>query len=516
MSEEKNLEIFAGEAMEERVKVQEKGPPKIKEVNRNQMFMRAVDVEQLIEAEHPARGIWEFVSGLELNAYYEGIQSEEGEAGRAAWDPRVLISLWLFAYSEGVSSAREVSRRCEYHPAYQWLTGMEIINYHTLSDFRIKNKGLNEMFKDTLGVMSYQGLIGLERVAHDGTKIKANAKGSSFRGEASLQEHLEAAQKHLEAMGDPREDANPRKDQAAKRAARERREKVQTALRTLKEIQTSKPAAERDRVRVSQTDPDARIMKQADGGYAPSFNVQATTDAQAGLIVGIGVTQSGNDRRELSKAMQRVQEILVQAPKQVLVDTDYVTRETILEMANSQSELISSVVDRKGISDRQYERRGVAKEFHSEAFCYNQADDTFTCPAGKTLTFDRKETRPGITSFFYNARRQDCQQCIFKQQCCPKTQARSVGRNVEEKIIQEFNARMQTPEVKAIYKQRSQLAEFCNAWIKDKMRLRQFRLRGLIKVTLEITLAAIAFNIKQWIRLRWLPQVAAAQIQGNL
>ena len=86
---------------------------RLKSINRQQMILRAVDVEKLIEPEHPARAIWELVGRLDLRRFTATIESVEGEAGRAAYDPRLLISLWIYAYSEGVSSAREMEGRSE-------------------------------------------------------------------------------------------------------------------------------------------------------------------------------------------------------------------------------------------------------------------------------------------------------------------------------------------------------------------------------------------------------------------
>jgi transposase len=156
---------------------------RLRPVNRQQMILRAVDVERLIEPEHAARPIRELVGRLDLSGFTAAIESVGGEAGRPVYDPRLLISLWIYAYSEGVSSAREVARRCEYHPAYhQWLTGCEALNYHSLSDFRVAHQAaLDELFAQMLGVLSAEGLITLERVMHDGTKVKAQASGKSFR-----------------------------------------------------------------------------------------------------------------------------------------------------------------------------------------------------------------------------------------------------------------------------------------------------------------------------------------------
>jgi transposase len=144
------------------------------------MVMRAIDVERLIEEVHPARAIWELVGRLDLSGYYAGIASVEGRAGREHTDPQVLISLWLYAYSRGISSAREIARRCEYEPAFQWLCGLEPISHRTLSGFRSGQKAaLDDLFAQVLGMLSAEGLITLERVTLDGTKIKANAGGAT-------------------------------------------------------------------------------------------------------------------------------------------------------------------------------------------------------------------------------------------------------------------------------------------------------------------------------------------------
>jgi transposase len=149
MREKKAFGLTAGE--------KEKGSRRVrlKPINREQMVLRAVEVESLVSEDHEVRGIWEFVGQLDLSRYYEEIQAEEGEAGCSAIDPRVLISCWLYAYSQGVGSGREVSRLTEKDPAYQWMTGLKAINYHTLSDFRVEHKeALDELFTQVLGLLS--------------------------------------------------------------------------------------------------------------------------------------------------------------------------------------------------------------------------------------------------------------------------------------------------------------------------------------------------------------------------
>ena len=114
--------------------------PLIRYVNRKQMSWRAVDVEHLIGEDHPARAIGALVGRLDLRAFYGAIESSVEEGGRPAFDPQLLISLWVYAYSPGIASAREVARRCEYDPAFQWLTGLAEVNDHTLADFRVEKQ----------------------------------------------------------------------------------------------------------------------------------------------------------------------------------------------------------------------------------------------------------------------------------------------------------------------------------------------------------------------------------------
>jgi transposase len=114
--------------------------PKLRTVNRAQMVMANISVEKLIPADHKTRAIWESAGRLELDRFEESLKTQAGSAGRAAWDPRLLVSVWVYAYSEGIGSAREIERCLEYEPGFQWLCGLSSINHHTLSDFRVKQK----------------------------------------------------------------------------------------------------------------------------------------------------------------------------------------------------------------------------------------------------------------------------------------------------------------------------------------------------------------------------------------
>jgi len=488
--------------------------PRVKPVDRSQLSWQILDVERLIEPEHPARAIWELVGRLELDGFYAAIEAVEGAAGRTPWDPRLLVSLWVYAYSRGISSAREIARRCTSEPAFQWLCGLGEINHHTLSDFRVNHDAsLRELFVQVLGVLSSEGLVSLERVMHDGTRIKACAGADSFRREKRLKEHLEAARKQVEAMGDPREEEPTRKQAARERALRERQQRLEQALEEVQKVRQAKRAQDKEQARASQSDPQARIMKQSDGGYAPSYNVQLSTEASHRIIVGAEVSQSGSDFVHLIGAVAQVEQNLGNKPAQVVVDGGFTSRENILAMAEQGVDLIGSLPQPNPSSAGQQRQRGVSEQFYLDKFSYDAQQNIYRCPTGASLTPKGREFCPGVVLHKYVAKAEVCAVCQFRSECCPGNQhhGRSVIRAVHSPVVRQFAEKMETEAAKAIYRQRGAVAEFPNAWLKDKLGLKQFRLRGLIKVRLEVLWAALTYNIQQWIRLSWRTKLALAK-----
>ena len=481
---------------------------RLRPINRQQLLLRTVDVEQLVPEDHEVRAIWEFVGQMDLNHYYKDIKAVEGSAGREATSPWLLISLWIYSYSRGISSSREISRLCEYEPSYQWLTGMAVINYHTLSDFRVNHKkALDVLFAEALGLMSCEGLITLERVMHDGTKVKACSGSDSFRREDKVRAHLEMARQHVVLMGDPEtaEEVSPKVAAARQRAAREKKQRLEKALEELDKIRATKSGSAKAEARVSKSDPESRIMKQGNGGYAPSYNVQISTDIEAGMIVGVGGTQAATDYSELVPAVERIEENFGRSPGQMVTDGGFTSRANIIELQVKEVDYIGSMGDGVAQSAGQMDRRGVDPSFRPDAFKYDAVTDTYNCPGGKTLRLKDIEERTGRTNYKYRAESVECRECAFKGKCCPQNGAsgRTIVRGVDAPVVKRFIEKMQTEEAKQIYRQRGGVAEFTNAWLKEKICLRKFCVRGLIKAGMETLWACLTYNIKQWIRLRW-------------
>jgi transposase len=488
------------------------GRPRYEAINREQLCWRRVDVERLIGEEHAARAVWEFVGKLDMSGYQEEARAVEGKAGRPGWDPRLVISLWVYAYGEGVGSARAIEELCEWEPAYQWLTGAVVVNAHTLSDFRVKHEqALKELFVQVLGLLSADGLITLERVMQDGTKIRANAAADSFRRKEGVEQALGEAREQVEAVQAlSEEETSRRMAKARKRAARERQERLEQALKEFNQL--AEEGKDKEKRRVSTSDPESRVMKQPDGGFAPSYNVQINTDAKSGVVVAVGVVQAGNDFEQLEPGIDRVEHNLGKTPDQAVIDGGFVSRDNIVAMNKRKIELIAPCVDEAGKGESSYEGRGVSPEYHSTAFVYDAQTDSYRCPKGKILKYEGKEERHMQVSYRYRAQRSDCQGCPVKSQCCPgnRVTGRSVHRGEELAEVTEFRQKMATERAREIYKTRAQVAETPNLWIKAKFGLRQFSVRGLRKVGMEALWACLTYNIRVWMRLRWRQAAAVA------
>jgi len=485
--------------------------PRLKAVDRQQIRLRAIDPERLVEEDHPVRAIWELLGQMDLSRFAAGLKAVEGRPGRDACDPRVISALWLYALSRGVREARALDEWSQYEPGCQWLLGLERINYHTLSDFVTEHAAaLDHLFVQVLQVLMAAGAADLQRVAHDGTKIRAAASRKSFQRQERLAESRRLAEEHLRAVQQqPPGQWTAAQRQAQERAARERRERVRQAEEERQRQQAEKAPAEQAQVKASVTDAKAPIMRQGDGGFAPSYNAQISTDSRAGVIVGYDASQAKEDSHELPPALERIAANTDRAPGQILVDGGYTPRENIMATATGATERIGSLG--KSRSQAKLQRRGVSAEFLSENFRYDAAQDAYTCPAGKLLPYKNCKPLVGGVEKHYQAKASDCRGCPFRAQCCPRTKyGRMMIRVDEHPTVAAFRQEMQRPEYHSVYRQRAQVAEFSHACLKVKRGLRQFLRRGLTKVRAELAWACLSCNIAIWIRRVWKPRLLAA------
>lgn len=416
------------------------GTPRLRVACRDQVVMRMLALDQMLPPDDEARTVVAFVEQVDLSELYRRIRAVEGRPGQAPIDPRILLSLWLYATIKGVGSARELDRLCQRHLSYQWICGDVSVNYHTLADFRVNHaEFLDGLLTRQIAQLMSVGAVTLERVAQDGVRVRASAGASSFRRKPTLAECLVEAQAQVatlreEVARDPA--AATRREQAAReRAAREREQRVRDALQACAEVQAAKEKRGRDSrkqpARGSTTDPDARKMKMPDGGTRPAFNVQFATDTASQVIVGVDATNAGTDAGQLGPMSQQIESRTGQRPQAHLADGGFASDDDLEDL-----------------------------------------NDPGDGPKIYLPVRDAEKKRAnGVDPF------------------APLPN--------DSPSRAEWRQRMGTEAAQAIYKQRASTAECVNALARQRG-LTQFRVRGLTKVKLIATWFALAHNVLRW------------------
>lgn len=412
--------------------------------DRHQVVMGLASLDELIEADHPARLIWQVVCTLDLGLFHAAIKARPGAAGRDSTDPRLLVALWLYGATDGVGSARELARLCGQSDPYKWLCGGVSVNHHTLSDFRVGHgDALDRLFTSVLASLLEKRLIRVHRISQDGTRVRACAGASSFRRKGRLDLLLKQVREHVTALAqqvdDPERSAawGARKKAAMRRAARERQQRVEQAIAQLPQLQArqqerAKTVSKKDKAagrikepRASTTDPEARVMKMPDGGFRPAMNVQIAADPHSRAIVGVSVTNAGVDTDQLAPMRQQVQDRSGQAVAEHLADGGYLT-----------------------MADVEQARAGLTLYVPPK-------------PARNPETFgDEYQPRPG-----------------------------------DGEATKQWRARMGSQAAKAIYQQRAATSETINADLKTHRGLVQLTVRGLAKATCVALWCALAYNL---------------------
>jgi len=413
--------------------------PRLRYANREQVAMRVCALDDLIPEDHMVRSVWEHVKALDLTPLLAKIQATEGHAGASATDPRILMTLWLYATLRGIGSARELDRRCDPQCGevpFQWICGEVSVNYHMLADFRTAHgEFLDTLLTQSVAALQHEGLVKLERVAQDGMKVRASAGASSFRRRKTLEDHLAEAEQQVQALKQELE-ADPaagsrRQHKARQRAAQERQQRLQRALQHVQEIEAHQKPKDKE-ARASSTDADAHVMKMGDGGFRPAYNVQLATDTQTQLISGVDVSTSGGDQGKMAPMVHQHEQRYGEAPEEVLVDGGFAKKEDIEEVSPP----------------------------HGTTTVY--------APVQKSKDPERDPHTP---------------------------------RADDAPAVAEWRRRMATEAAKEIYKERASTAECVNALARNRG-LYQFRVRGQVKVRAVLLWFVLAHNLVRAATLR--------------
>ncbi len=406
-------------------------PPRLRRPDRQQLVVRPRTIDELVPEDHPVRAVWALVLRWDLTRFLQGIRARGERPGRAATDPQLLIALWLYATIEGIGCGRQLARLCIESDPYKWLRGGVSLNYHTLNDFRVNHaEALDDLLTQMIAVLTQAQIVSVERIAQDGTRVRAAAGANSFGERETLEKHLEAARAHLEAVqqaaADPTRSAQQKA--ARERGARERQERLEQALVELEKVEQAK-AQQHDKptkahpARASATDPEARMMRMPDGGTRPAYNLELATDCSSRAIVGVEATNAGSDAGQDAPMRDQVEERADEAIAEQLIDGGFVALEAIERAAAEEVTVYMPV------------------------------------PKPRTAGVDRYTPKP-----------------------------------TDSAAVAQWRQRMGTPATKQLYKQRSATIETINGELKTERGLNRVLVRGLRKVQCVALWSALAYN----------------------
>jgi transposase len=346
-------------------------PLRFQRIERYQYEFRDLCLDELVSQTHEVRSVWQYVCGLDLSEFH---REYDGKSGRIPVDPRILLTLWLYAIIEGISSSRHLAKRCKRDAIYMWICGGVGVNHNLLSAFRVNHRdALLELLSQTIAVLQHHELIKFDRISQDGVRVRAHAGKSSFRKIDTLESLFESAKEKVESVfgdiddsDDDDDPCSPSQQAARLRAAEDRERRLKEALAEhadLSKRREKRKKGDGATTRVSTTDPESRNMKMADGGYRPAYNIQAATLNDSRLIVDVHAINEGTDSNQVEPMLDRVESQFGERPKEVLVDGGYNSREDVTAVESSGTKIFMPVrASRNSAQDRYAFRRGDSEE----------------------------------------------------------------------------------------------------------------------------------------------------------
>ena len=453
-----------------------------------------------IPEDHLVRTISEVVDELDMTNFLQ----RYSERGEEAYHPRLLVKVLFYGYATGVLSSRELQHKTHFDICFRWLCGAgEKPNFRTISDFRKTHLDLLPgLFGKLIQVIRDLGYASLGHVSVDGSKIKANASKHKAMSRERMEQELQQIELKIGTtlqqvqVADEQESSNPPLPHEEQVRILNRREKIKSAL---KELEARKPVDSKGasgKDQINFTDSDSRIMDTKNQGVIQAYNPQIAVDEDHGFIVGITMSNSSSDQKQLDAVITSVENNSGQVPEKITADAGYFSASNIKTCESRQ-------IDAYIAATREGKQAGNSFDKHN--FRYQLEDDVYVCPAGKVLHLKHTQhahddAKP--TKWVYEC--QECAQCPFQKECAKgKSGKRTVTRSEEDPIREAMRTKVQSDEGHEIYRLRKSIVEPAWGEIKQVQGFREFSLRGLKKVEGEFTLVAIAYNLRKLHAMRY-------------
>jgi len=465
--------------------------------DRQQITLLPESLDEYIDAENPVRVVDLFVEQLDLGSL--GFSVEPAATGRPSYHPSTLLKLYVYGYLNRIQSSRRLEREAQRNVELMWLLGRLTPDFKTIADFRRDNsEGIRNVCRQFVVLCRQLNLFAQAVVAIDGSKFKAvNAHDRNFtRGklEKRMQEIDRCIERYLTAMDTA--DRQPA-DIAEARTTRlkEKMATLKTRMEQLKEIQAQLEQSPTGQI--SLTDPDARAMATSTSRGLVGYNVQTAVDTQHHLIVAHEVTNIGSDRRQLSKMARQAKVAMAASDLQVIADRGYFHGE---EIHACEEAGITPFVSKPMTSLAKANGR-----FDKEDFVFEPESGEYRCPAGSRLIWRFSTVERGALIHKYWS--SDCPRCAMKEKCTPSPYRR-VARGEYESSLEAMQKRLDMkPEA---MRTRRQTVEHPFGTLKDWMGASHFLTRTLERVSTEMSLHVLAYNMKRVMKIIGIGALMAA------
>ncbi len=454
--------------------------------DRRQLTLLPPSVDDFVPADDDVRYVDAFVEALDLDS----IAAAYSDNGRPAYSPQTLVKLLLYGRLRGERTGRGLQRIAEENLRFIWLLASEKPDFRTICDFRRRFAAqLGDLLRQTIEIGVSEGVIKLEQVAVDGTIIRASAGAKTFRTRVQLEKELAALdlsfEADVEADSDEQRDAGdddtpPGRLPEHLRDPEHREESIRAALDEFDKAKREKRRLQR----ASTTDPESRIIKPRSGCH-PSYNAQAAVDVGSGMIVGAYATNSVSDGAELAPMLKQIEQNVGKDPEIVLADCGY----------NGYAGL--RALKERGIDGRIPPVRQRRDVYGLERFIYDEGQDNYRCPNGKTLIRKGYSKRNRRKIYKCSA----CEGCPHTSECIGmsnRNRTLTVADDYPLKVA--MAAKMSDPEIRAAYRTRSASIEPVFGNVKANRRLRSFHVRGLARVSAEWRLEMVVTNLQKLLK----------------
>lgn len=428
-----------------------------------QLFLLPPSVEDFVPPDAPVRILGEVIDSLDCDELYASYPG----GGAPAYDPRMLLKVLVFGYSQGIRSSRKLAEALRYDLRYMYLAQMSQPDFRTIARFRQTHRAaIADLFGQVVRLCQVMGLVLLERVAVDGTKLEANVSGKETYKADRLEKALARVEEKIGQILEEAEATDAAEDAAygeqsgeevpkELRDLKRRKERLEQAKRTLHET---------GRESVGATDLESRLMKTK-AGNRPAYNAQAVVDSAHQVIVAAAITQDECDQAQLEPMLEQTQHNTGFQPAKTLADSGYYSVDALAYMA---AHSLDAYVAEKGASPDQ-----------KAGYTYDPQQDRFTDAAGVVLPFYRERVKDQKRYRIYRS----------------SQSRKEVWVRQDGALAEQMRTKMASPEGKAIYRLRQEIVEPVFGHVKSVFLLRRLLLRGLVGATIEYLLVCLAHNI---------------------